>query len=192
MSTNDAILEITKDLIQTKGFNSFSYADISEKLGIKKASIHYHFPSKTDLGKAVVIKYTDKFNQFLNEIENDSLLNSWQVLDKYLSAFVEISNSKIKICLCGTLGGEFLTLPRELQVEVKKFFDINLSFLEKILKKGFKNSEFYLSDSPKSIANKIFASLEGGLIIARSKNSTDHYFAIIKTIKSSLKQPKQL
>lgn len=186
MSTRELILKLTQDFIQTKGFNSFSYLDISNKLDIRRASIHYHFPKKADLGKAVVIKYTEEFNSSLLKIENDTSSDFLEKIDRYFELFVEISDTKIKICLGGALGGEFITLPVEVQTEVRKFFEINLIFLEKLLRQGSENGDCRLSDTPENTANLIFGSLEGGLIIARSKNSPEYYMTLIKSIKTGL------
>ena len=95
MNTKENILKLTQEFIQTKGFNSFSYLDISNKLGIKRASIHYYFPKKSDLGKAVVIKYTEQFNSSLIKIQNNDNLNFSEKLDRYFDLFVEISDTKI-------------------------------------------------------------------------------------------------
>lgn len=186
MNTREAILELTQELIQTKGYNSFSYGDISEKLGIKRASIHYYFPQKVDLGVAVTIRYTDNFKEMLNSIEKDKTIPYPKKIEQYFGAFVEISSTKIKICLGGALGGEYIVLPELVQVEVQKFFDINLRFLEKVLKDGLKSGELNLSNTPKEVAYLIFSSLEGGLIIARSKNKPQHYTKLVKSIILSL------
>lgn len=182
MNTRDTILDLTQELIQTKGYNSFSYGDISERLGIKRASIHYYFPQKVDLGKAVTIRYTDNFKKLLDIINNDNTIDFSQKIEKYFGAFVEISRTKIKICLGGALGGEYIVLPEPVQVEVQKFFDINLLFLTKLLKDGKKKGEFFLNDIPKEVAYLIFSSLEGGLIIARSKNKPQHYTKLVKSM----------
>ena len=63
--TGEQILDRAEALIQTRGYSAFSYQDISEALGIRKASIHYHFPSKTDLGIAVVDRYVERFGTAL-------------------------------------------------------------------------------------------------------------------------------
>ena len=182
MNTRDAILELAQELIQTKGYNSFSYGDISERLGIKRASIHYYFSQKVDLGVAVTIRYTDNFKKRLDIINNDKTIDFPKKIEQYFGAFVEISSTKIKICLGGALGGEYIVLPELVQVEVQKFFDINLLFLTKLLKDGQKKGEFFLSDTPKEVAYLIFSRLEGGLIITRSKNKPKHYIKLVESI----------
>ena len=68
-STATRILDVAEGLAQTRGFNGFSYADIAAEIGITKASLHYHFPSKADLGRALVRRYTERFMDALDAIE---------------------------------------------------------------------------------------------------------------------------
>src|SRR6185295_2042375 len=69
--TAEQILDLAETLIQTRGYSAFSYQDIADSLGIRKASIHYHFPSKTDLGIAVVDRYVARFGGALAAIAAD-------------------------------------------------------------------------------------------------------------------------
>ena len=46
--TAQRILDIAERLVQTRGFNGFSYADIAGALAVTKASLHYHFPTKAE------------------------------------------------------------------------------------------------------------------------------------------------
>lgn len=186
MNIHNAILELAQELIQTKGYNSFSYADISKELNIKRASIHYYYPQKADLGKAVMIRYTKNFKNVIDNISDDSNLSFSVKIGQYFGVFTEISGSRLKICLGGALGGEYQTLPEIVQTEVKIFFDLNLLFLEELLKEAQKNGEFSLHGSPTDIAYLIFSSLEGGLIVARSHNKPEHFLRLTNSIKSSL------
>src|SRR5947209_12788090 len=69
--TAQRILDIAERLIQTRGFNSFSYSDIAKELGITKASLHYHFAGKAELGQALITRYGERFAQALAQINRD-------------------------------------------------------------------------------------------------------------------------
>jgi len=67
VDTAKQILDVAQEMVQTRGYNAFSYADISAQVGIRKASIHYHFPNKSDLGKEVVARYRERFSRWWSE-----------------------------------------------------------------------------------------------------------------------------
>jgi TetR/AcrR family transcriptional repressor of nem operon len=83
-NTADEILDLAETLIQARGCNAFSYQDIADKLGIRKASIHYHFPSKSDLGISVIERYTGRCGAALEEIARDPQKSSMVMLDQYV------------------------------------------------------------------------------------------------------------
>src|ERR1043166_1832386 len=64
-ATAEQILDLAETLIQTRSYSAFSYQDISDALGLTKASIHYHFPSKAELGVAVIDRYAARFSAAL-------------------------------------------------------------------------------------------------------------------------------
>ena len=59
--TKSALLAEAEVLIRTQGYAAFSYADLSERVGIRKASIHHHFPTKELLGAALIDAYLERF-----------------------------------------------------------------------------------------------------------------------------------
>src|SRR5262249_62282732 len=61
VSTSERILDTAQALAQVRGYNGFSYADISAELAIAKPSIHYHFPSKAQLAQALIARYRRRF-----------------------------------------------------------------------------------------------------------------------------------
>ena len=67
INTKEKIVNLGLELIQTRGINGFSFADIAKVIDIKKASIHYYFPSKTDLIEAVLEKYSTNFFEALEQ-----------------------------------------------------------------------------------------------------------------------------
>jgi TetR/AcrR family transcriptional repressor of nem operon len=120
--TADQILDLAEMLIQTRGYSAFSYQDISDALGITKASIHYHFASKADLGIAVVDRYVDRFGAALVAIAEDQSQPSMAMLDFYVEPYVGYAKTPDQVCLCGALAGEILVLPPELRARVDRFF----------------------------------------------------------------------
>src|SRR5947209_10912472 len=70
--TSEQILDIAERLVQTRGFNNFSYADIAKELGITTASLHYHFRGKAELGQALVTRYAERFGEALEQIDRDT------------------------------------------------------------------------------------------------------------------------
>ena len=66
LGTREALIRTAEQLMRTRGYSAFSYADLSESVGIRKASIHHHFPTKEDLGKALVEEYIERVRVELN------------------------------------------------------------------------------------------------------------------------------
>src|SRR5512143_483091 len=114
-ATAEQILDLAETLIQTRGYSAFSYQDIADSLGIRKASIHYHFPSKTDLGIAVINRYIDRFGAGLTAIADDQSQSSFTMLDFYVQPYLQFASTPDRVCLSGTLAGEMLALPPELR-----------------------------------------------------------------------------
>ena len=106
--TAEQILDLAEMLIQTRGYSAFSYQDIADSLGIRKASIHYHFPSKADLGIAVVDRYVARFGAALVAIAEDPSQTSMAMLDFYVEPYIGYAKSADQVCLCGALAGEIL------------------------------------------------------------------------------------
>src|SRR5689334_19966743 len=97
-STADQILDLAENLIQTRGYTGSSYQDISAQLGIRKASIHYHFASKTALGIAVLQRYVARFDAALQKIAADPAQASKKMLDFYFEPYLQYSRTPDKVC----------------------------------------------------------------------------------------------
>ena len=99
--TAEQILDLAETLIQTRGYSAFSYQDIADSLGIRKASIHYHFPSKADLGVAVVDRYIARFGEALTAIADDQSQSSMTMLDFYVQPYLQFASTPDRVCLSG-------------------------------------------------------------------------------------------
>lgn len=184
--TAEKILDLAEMLIQTRGYSAFSYQDIADVLGIRKASIHYHFESKTDLGVAVIDRYTDRFGQALAEIAEDKSAPSMVMLNHYITPYTDFADTPNRVCLCGALAGEILALPPEMRDRVDRFFTTHQSWLEGILKRGVSRGEFKIPASARKTARTIFGALQGALLVKRTTGDVSQMKDVISALKSQL------
>src|SRR6185436_19276442 len=117
-ATAGRILDIAERLVQTRGYNGFSYADISSELRIRNASVHYHFPSKTDLGRRLVSRHREKFMAALAELEAESR-DARELLRRYVALWTGVLRDRDRMCLCGMMAADIATLPKAIRVEIK-------------------------------------------------------------------------
>ena len=167
-ATADRVLDAGQELIQTRGFSAISFQDIASEVGIKKPSIIHHFPTKAELGVAIIRRYRDTFAAQLQEISEDPAKSSWDALESYFSPYRFFASTPDKVCLCGALAGEMPALPETMRVEVKQFMEAHQQWLEEILLRGSGRGEFASVDSPELLSRMIFNSLQGSLLVKRS------------------------
>jgi TetR/AcrR family transcriptional repressor of nem operon len=168
MEMRDRILASALRLVQTRGFNAFSYADIAEEVGIRKASLHHHFPTKTDLGVALVELYTARMDGALLAIRASSV-----PVDEKLAAYVGLYRNALetkRVCLGGMLASEALTLDEAVLPGLKHFFRRNVKWLTAILDEGSANQIFVLRGTATRHAHLFIATLQGALMLARAIN----------------------
>jgi TetR/AcrR family transcriptional regulator, transcriptional repressor for nem operon len=159
------ILDTAERLVQVRGFNAFSYADIAATLGITKASLHYHFPSKAELGRALIERYAGRFGDALAEIDSAGGDASGK-----LAAYAEIYAGVLRdhrMCLCGMLAADYDTLPEPMRAAVVSFFDRNEAWLVAVLAQGEREGSLRLQGSERDAAQAIVSGLEGAMLIAR-------------------------
>ena len=184
--TAEQILDLAEMLIQTRGYSAFSYQDISDTLGIRKASIHYHFASKTDLGKAVIDRYAERIGAALATIGADPSKSSMSMLNYYVEPYLQFAKTPDRVCLCGALAGEMMALPPELRALVDRFFRAHQSWLAKILERGAARGEFELSVPAAKMARLVFGALQGALLVKRTTGDASQLRDVIVALKAQL------
>lgn len=164
----DNILDIAETLIQTQGYNAFSFRDIAAAIGIKTSSIHYYFPTKAELGKAVVARHIETLQVELTKVLENEAISFKKKIHLFLdSIFSKTYASNRKMCLGGMLASDVLTLPESIQFEVRVFFNRIEKWLEQVLSQGKAKGDFHFAGSAKKEAEFILALLEGSLLLAR-------------------------
>ena len=180
------ILDLAETLIQTRGYSAFSYQDIADSLGIRKASIHYHFPSKADLGVAVVDRYMARFDDALTAIADDQSQSSMTMLDVYVQPYLQFASTPDQVCLSGALAGEMMALPPKVRERVDHFFRTHQVWLTKILERGVARGEFTLAAPASKVARFVFGALQGALLVKRTTNDLTQINDVIAVMKLQL------
>lgn len=160
------VLDVAERLIQTRGFNGFSYADVAAEVGITKATLHYHFPTKAELGLSLVQRYQETFEEALAGLARGGG-DARTLLEGYAELYRSVLR-KDRMCLCGMLAAEQSTLPAPMRRALKVFFDANERWLAGVLETGCRKEELKLAGAAREEARLLVAGLEGALLVARS------------------------
>jgi TetR/AcrR family transcriptional repressor of nem operon len=163
--TAERVLDIAERLLQIRGFSNFSYADIATELGVTKASLHYHYPGKAELGQALITRYAERFNQALEDIDRDQP-NARAKLMAYADLYAGVLRNE-RMCMCGILAAEYQTLPEAMQSEVIRFFDANQKWLADVLEQGKADGTLTYRGRAEDVAQGILSTLEGAMLVAR-------------------------
>lgn len=165
--TAERIMDIAEDLAGDGGYDGFSFRMIAADLGIKPASVHYHFPAKSDLGAAMVARYAERFFANLGD-SRDANQPADALLSTFAQAFRTILADDRKACLCGIFGAEIGRLPLPVAAEVREFFARAIDWLTPLFARRGERE-------PRAAAMAFLATLEGALIVARSLDAV-HVF----------------
>ena len=178
------ILDIAERLLQTRGFNGFSYADIAAALSVTKASLHYHFPTKAKLGSRLIARYEKDFLGALGEIDRTSD-DAHQKLARYARIYADALRNN-RLCLCGMLAAEYATLPKPMQREMRHFFDENERWLVTVLDEGCRSDTLKFSGSSVDVARMLVGALEGAMMLARSYGEVSRFEAAADRLLAEL------
>lgn len=165
VETATQILDVAERLVQVRGFNGFSYADVAAELKITKAALHYHFAGKAELGEALVARYAARFAEALAKVAASTSAAPAR-LDAYADLYLDVLRQQ-RMCLCGMMAAEFETLPAPMRDALIGFFDENERWLARVLEQGRKEGTLTFTGSPRATARMIVSGLEGAMLVAR-------------------------
>jgi TetR/AcrR family transcriptional repressor of nem operon len=187
-ATAGRILDVAERLVQTRGYNGFSYADISSELKIRNASVHYHFPSKSDLGKRLLERYRETFLAALARLEGESP-DARRRLRSYVGLWTRVLRDRDRMCLCGMMAADLATLPKPVRAEIRRFFDENEAWLVRVLRAGSRQGAVRLAGTPEVEARLLTMGLEGAMLVARSYGETRRFEEIAARLLAGLGIP---
>ena len=167
-TTSDNILACARSLIVASGYNGFSYADIADVIGIRKASIHHHFPSKVDLVRTLVARYRQEAEAGMAnlELQVSDPLEQLRLYTGYWEAC--IADASAPICVCALLASELPVLPEEVALEVRAHFRTLSAWLRSVLERGARDGRLQLTSPPRAEAEAFMATVHGAMLSARA------------------------
>lgn len=181
MTDKKSQLEVAAiDAVQHSGLSSLSFRTLAEKVGVKSASVHYHFPAKPDLARALIEKYSSDFATVLSEIDRRE-----QKPAKKLEAFVDIFEDVLKedkFCLCGMMAAEVSNLDDSSRKLLDDYFENAEAWLSKIFETNAEKTTSTLK--PKVLAKIVLSGLEGAILIDRIEGDSARLRAQRAMVKS--------
>ncbi|SDG61624.1 TetR/AcrR family transcriptional regulator [Paraburkholderia phenazinium] len=164
-TVREQILDHAVTLIMLRGYNGFSYRDLSGLVGVKTSSIHYYFPSKDDLVLEAVNEYSKEVLNALHGI--DTSLPADAKLSKYAKLFGRTLGDGNQICLCGMLAADIESLPDNIRQAVQAFFKANETWLAKVLTQGAQEKTLAVNGKPENAARALYAAFQGSVLASR-------------------------
>src|SRR5579862_2559468 len=185
--TAGRVLDAAERLVQTRGFNGFSYADVAAQLGITKAALHYHFAGKAELGQALIARYAGRFAEALAAIDATAA-DAPSKLEAYAGLYLSVLRDD-RMCLCGMLAAEYRTLPDPIRATLIRFFDDNETWLEQVLAEGLAAGTLHFAGSARQGARLLVGALEGAMLLARPYDDADRFQSAAAQLINSFTTP---
>ena len=184
VDTAERALDVAEQLVQVRGFNGVSYADVAGELGVTKAALHYHFATKAELGEALINRYTIRFEAALESIDEGGM-DAPSKISAYAGIYLDVLRQQ-RMCLCGMLAAEYQTLPPPMQQSIVRFFDINETWLERVLNEGQHAGTLRHRGSARSAAQVVISTLEGAMLVARLHDDPNRLEVATKQLLAEL------
>ncbi|MDF7812042.1 TetR/AcrR family transcriptional regulator [Hymenobacter sp. YC55] len=164
--TRTRILDLAQQLLLSRGFNAFSYQHIAKELAVKPAAIHYHYPTKEDLGVAIIQRQRRRLHKWRGLPRLTDLLPQQQ-LEALFEVYLGHLQNEQRVCLFGSLAAEFRTLPEAMQQELRLLTLELTDFLAGVLEAGRAAGTIAFKGQPTAKAAQVLTTLAGALQMAR-------------------------
>jgi len=184
-NTRERILIAAEELIQKFGVSAISYQHIADLVGIKKASIHHHFPKKDDLIQNLLLRCHDIYsNKYQNIILSD--LSAPKKLEN-IAAIFSNSLQEGKVCIFGMVSANANVLNKEAKSSLELSLNKTIELFTLVFEQGLKDKTLSSTCCAKDSAFTFFSALQGMQIVSRVAMNTVGFNNSIKALISSWK-----
>ncbi len=183
--TKTALLESAEHFARERGFDGFSYADLSEAVGIRKASIHYHFPTKAALSEALMDRYIETLSGMCADIKDSNARASEQLRGLIALYRVALNDGKT-LCLCVSLTTSHRSLNADVNDKITEFRSMMIDWIEAVFVLGQADQSIDGVFEPKNEARGCLALLEGAHLAARAEENVTVFDQALQVLHSRL------
>jgi TetR/AcrR family transcriptional repressor of nem operon len=179
--TREAILSAARARAQAHGYNGLNFRDLAAEVGIRSASLHYHFPTKADLGAALARRYGEDAGAELDALWSEAR-DPAACLRAYPGLFRRALANDNRMCLCGFMAAEYDDLPEAVKAEVRTFAEVNTAWLAKVLSALDAGAD---PEAARRRARAIYAAIAGAQLMARSRAEIAVFDEIVDSYRQS-------
>jgi len=180
MSTREHLLNHAQALIRQQGYNGFSYRDLAERVGVKTASIHYHFPQKDDLLIEAINSYAAQEAAAMQAI--DAALPARERLTRYAALFLATPTDQI--CLCGMLATDIASLSARASQAIQAFYRTHETWLAQVMADGLREGTLQWSGDIEAAGRYLFAAFQGALMSSRLFQAPDRLNDVVRSVQA--------
>lgn len=184
VNTREKILDSTRGLIQRRSFHGFSFQDLADEVGIRKASLYHHFASKD----AVAIAMLDHASDWVREqLKRSDGREPIERLEGYFAMFRLLHGKAERMCPGGSFASVYGAISSSLQTALHRFANMHLDWVEGVVREGVERGQFDIGDQrPRDVAAQIVAGVQGALLMGRLSSDPHMLDAVAEGLRRSL------
>lgn len=183
--TKAKLLETAERLARSRGYNGFSYADLAAEIGIRTASIHYHFRMKADLAQAMLARYTARVQASLEHLAAQSNTGAQRLLG-FVRVYRDALADGSSLCLCVSLSADADSLETPVREHLRAFHEQTIAWLSHAFADGAADGSVQTVNTPADEAAATLALVEGAQLLARAARNVAPFDAATAALRARL------
>lgn len=187
LSTRTKAIYAARDLLQTLGFNGFSFQHVADRLNIKKQSLYAHFQSKEELGLDLIETYTTEFANWITTIE---IFEPEAKIGALFEMFYKFARDDRKFCPINALSADYNSLPKAMQKALTRSMRLQRAAIERMIQEGQKAKVFRRDMSVEHLASALVAMAYGSQQSGRAFNDPEEIRSIKKVALQFIREKK--
>ena len=186
METRVHLLTTAERAVRARGFDAVSYADLAAEVGIRKASIHYHFPKKADLAAALIRDYAERLAS--ERVRLAQAATGGAAIRGLIALYRAALDEGRQLCLCVAFAAGRNSLDARVQGQLVQFHSDSVEWLKDAFRRAREDGSLKRVSGPADEARAALALLEGAQIMARAAEDAAVFDAATKALSKRIKE----